>query len=98
MYLKIHKTPGEETILAICDADLIGKTLASETCNDITIDSGFYGTQPATEEEVRQALRTATNANIIGKKVCKIAADEGLIDIDCCIMFGDIPHAQIYGV
>jgi Uncharacterized conserved protein len=98
MYLKIHKTPGEENILAICDAELMGKTLTSDFCNDIIIDRGFYGDELATEEEVKKALHEATNANIIGKKVCKIAADEGLIDLECCIMFEDIPHAQIYGV
>lgn len=98
MYLKVHKTAGEEDILAICDAELLGKTLTSGFCNDITIDAVFYGTEFATEEDVRKALHKATNANIIGKKVCRIAAEEGLIDPENCIMFEDVPHALLYGV
>ncbi|MDO5844806.1 MAG: DUF424 family protein [Methanocorpusculum sp.] len=97
MYLKIHKISGSESVTAVCDAELIGRTLTSEFC-DITIDESFYGNELATEEEVIKALHNSVNANIIGKKVCEIAVNEGLIDKECCIIIEGIPHAQIYGV
>lgn len=97
MYLKIHKTPGSESVTAVCDAELMGRTIESEIC-DITIDHSFYGDTLATKEEVLKALSESVNANIIGKKACEIAVDAGLIDKDCCIIIGGVPHAQIYGV
>ena len=79
MHLKIHNISGCDTIVAACDADLIGQTLTCPQC-DIVVDESFYGTEPATEEEIIKALKSAANANIIGEKVCAIALKAGIID------------------
>lgn len=97
MHLKIHKISGCDTIVAACDADLIGKTLTCPQC-DIVVDESFYGTETASEEEIICALRSAANANIIGEKVCAAALEAGIIDKETIILIGNIPHAQIYGV
>ena len=97
MHLKIHNISGCDTIVAACDADLIGQTLTCPQC-DIVVDESFYGTEPATEEEIIKALKSAANANIIGEKVCAIALKAGIIDKETIILIGNIPHAQIYGV
>ncbi|HJJ42576.1 MAG TPA: DUF424 family protein [Methanocorpusculum sp.] len=97
MYLKVHKIPGCESVTAVCDAELLGKTLSNDLC-EITIDESFYGNELATDEEVLNALELSTNSNIIGKKVCRIAIDAGLIEEESCIIIEGIPHAQIYGV
>ncbi len=97
MHLKIHKISGCDTIVAACDAALIGQTLTCPQC-DIVVDASFYGEETATEEEIIRALRSAANANIIGEKVCDAAVRAGIIDKDAIILIGDIPHAQIYGV
>lgn len=95
MHLKIHKIAGEGTVVAACDAELIGKTLEGEHC-DIVIDESFYGDTPASEEDVLEALQSATNANIIGEKVCRLAVEAGIIDKDLCMEVNGVPHAQIY--
>lgn len=97
MYLKIHNIPGQGRITAACDRELLNTTLTCPAC-DIIVDSGFYGDVLATEEEVLAALAAATNANIIGKRVCELAIAAGLLEAATCIMIGDIPHAQIYGL
>ena len=97
MHLKIHKISGCDTIVAACDANLIGQTLTCPQC-DIVVDEAFYGSESATEEEIIHALKSAANANIIGEKVCSIALKAGIIDKDTIILIGNIPHAQIYGV
>ncbi len=97
MYLKIHQISGSGTITAVCDADLIGRTLTSVLC-DITIDPSFYGDTLVSETEVLAALREASNANIIGEKVCALAIGAGLITRESCLLIEGIPHAQIYGV
>ena len=97
MHLKIHNISGCGTVVAACDADLIGKTLTCPQC-DIIVDESFYGTETATEEEIINALQSAANANIIGEKVCTVALKAGIIDKETIILIGNIPHAQIYGV
>ena len=97
MHLKIHNISGCDTVVAACDADLIGQTLTCPQC-DIVVDESFYGTECATEEEIIKALKSAANANIIGEKVCAIALKAGIIDKETIILIGNIPHAQIYGV
>lgn len=97
MYLKIHEISGSGSVTAICDADLMGRTLTSEFC-DIDIDPSFYGDTLVKEEEALAALEEAANANIIGEKICRLAIEAGLIDKDSCIIIAGVPHAQIYGV
>ncbi len=97
MYLKIHDIPGQGDVVAVCDRELLNTTLSCPAC-DIIVDPGFYGTCRATEEEVLAALTAATNANLIGKRVCDLAIAAGIITRESCIMIGEIPHAQIYGI
>jgi len=95
MHLKIHENVGEGSVVAVCDAELIGKTLKGKYC-DLVIEESFYGDTLASEEEVLDALKSATNANIIGKKVCRLAIQAGIIDEGICMEINGIPHAQIY--
>ncbi|HJJ99170.1 MAG TPA: DUF424 domain-containing protein [Methanocorpusculum sp.] len=97
MYLKIHNIPNQGEVIAVCDRELLNTTLTSSTC-EIIIDPSFYGDVLASETKVLATLATSVNANIIGKRVCNLAIAAGLIDKESCIMIGDIPHAQIYGV
>jgi len=95
MYLRIHDAPGGGKVVAICDRELLGTTL-KEGDLEITITEDFYGGDLATEDEVRAALRHATNANIIGWRVVKIAVSLGLVEISSCLMIDSVPHAQLF--
>lgn len=97
MYLKVHDIPGEGTITALCDASLMGKTLHGEYC-DMVIDDDFYGKTRASLDEIKAALISASNANIIGVKSCNLAIELNLITEDDCQYIENIPHAQIYHV
>ncbi|MDD3373200.1 DUF424 domain-containing protein [Methanoculleus bourgensis] len=97
MYLKVHHIPGAGEVVAACDSELLGVTLMHGDV-EVCITGGFYGTERATEEEVGRALADATNANIIGKRVVAIAIALGLVREEDCVMIGDIPHAQVFGI
>lgn len=97
MYLKIHNIPGQGEIIAVCDRELLNTTLTCPTC-DIIVDPSFYGDVLASIDSVLAALTTASSANLLGKRVCDLAIAAGLLDKESCIMIGDIPHAQIYGL
>jgi hypothetical protein len=96
MYLKIHRSPRGE-VVAACDRELLGRTLTHEGV-EITISETFYGSTPATEEEVRSAMRDAANVNLIGKRVVRLAIEMELVTEHGCMILGGIPHAQIFQV
>jgi len=97
MYLKVHRIPGAGEVVAACDTDLMEVTLMHGEVK-IHVSGGFYGTETATEDEVRGALADADNANIIGKEVVALAVSMGLITEKDCIMIDGVPHAQIFRV
>ena len=95
MFLKVHSSPGTGDVVAVCDRELINTTIRhKETA--ITISEAFYGNCPATESEVRDALRNAGNINLMGERCVSLAIEMGLLTRSGCIMIGTVPHAQIF--
>lgn len=97
MYLKVHHIPGAGEVVAACDSELMDATLMHGDV-EVCITGGFYGTERAAEEEVRKALASAENVNIIGRRVVALAVAMGLIAEKDCIMIGDVPHAQLFRI
>jgi uncharacterized protein len=95
MYLKVHRSRDTGDVVAVCDRELLNTTICHEKLS-ITITDSFYGNTPATDEEVKEALKHAGNINLIGERSVNLAIDMGLITKSGCIMIGNVPHAQIY--
>ncbi len=95
MFLKIHHSPDGGDIAAVCDRELINTTLRTETMT-VMISEAFYGSRPATEAEVTEALKQAGNINLMGERAVSVAVGLGLVSRSSCIMIGTIPHAQVY--
>jgi hypothetical protein len=95
MFLKIHRSRDTADVVAVCDRELLNTTICHEKLS-LTITDSFYGTTPATESEVREALKRAGNINLIGERSVNIAIEMGLIAQSGCMMIGKVPHAQIY--
>jgi uncharacterized protein len=95
MFLKIHRSPDGGDIVAVCDRELINTTLRTDTMT-VIISESFYGSCPATEAEVTDALRRAGNINLMGERSVSLAEGMGLVDRSTCIMIGKVPHAQVY--
>lgn len=95
MFMKIHRSRDTPDVVAVCDRELINTTISSGTMT-VTITEAFYGSSPATEAEIREALKNAENINLIGERAVRLATDMGLIDAGTCIMIGKVPHAQVY--
>lgn len=84
-------------MVAVCDRELLNRTLRHGEL-EVCVSEKFYGTTPATRDEVKAALLTCTNANLMGEEAVSIAIEIGLLERDACIMIGTIPHAQIYRI
>ncbi len=97
MFLKVHCSPGGSDIVAVCDRELLNTTISHGDLS-VKISEAFYGNCPASEDQVRDALKKAGNINLMGNRSVSIAIDMGLITRSGCIMIGDIPHAQVYSL
>lgn len=97
MFLKVHCSPGTGDIVAVCDRELLNTTICHGGLS-VQITESFYGNCPASEENVRAALKKTGNINLMGKRSVSIAIDMGLVTKSGCIMIGDIPHAQVYSL
>jgi hypothetical protein len=95
MFLKVHHSREMGDVVAVCDRELLNSTIHHEKLT-ITIPEAFYGNTPATEDEVRAALKHAGNINLIGERSVNLAIGMGLVTRAGCMMIGTIPHAQIY--
>ncbi|SNQ62251.1 DUF424 domain-containing protein [Candidatus Methanoperedens nitratireducens] len=93
MYMKKYDTEGH-VIVAVCDKNILGKKFR-EGKLVLKLDSSFYKGDEADETNVKEALLSATIANIAGEKAIACAVECGCIDPDAIIFIEDIPHAQM---
>ena len=91
--VKVYRQ-GRETLVAACDADIMGKTFRSKGLK-ITVSEGFYKGEPGDEEMLVNRLEMATIANLVGKITVDTAVRHGFVDPACVMMIGDVPHAQM---
>jgi hypothetical protein len=96
MYLKIYKN-GEHVLVAACDKELLGKNLKHGSTT-LEISSAFYGGDLVSGEDLQEALKEATTANLFGEKTVRCAIKCGLVDPDSVIMIDCVPHAQVFRV
>jgi len=94
MYVKIHRSPAGDEVVAVCDRELLNTCIRHGEV-EIHISEAFYGGKLATPEEVSQALLAAGNVNIMGERSVALAIGLGLVGKDGCIRIGSVPHAQI---
>lgn len=85
---------GKCVLLAICDADILGKTLKRGKIV-FYIREDFYKGSLVSLEEAVGLIRQATIVNMVGRRIVKKAVEEGLVHPDAVLEIEGIPHAQI---
>lgn len=83
-----------EIILAACDKELLGKRFVKDNIH-LEVKKEFYHEVFVNRETFVNALKIATIANLVGKRVVEIAIEEGFVDKENVLWIGDVPHAQI---
>ncbi len=93
---KTHKAEGK-TILAVCDAGLLGKKIRF---NDIDFDVSepFYGGKGSDGDGVIGMVGKSDIVNVVGKGIVDLLIREGLVDEHCVLWMGEVPHVQIIRV
>ncbi len=93
VYLNVRKV-GENVVLAVCDCDLLGKTLR-EGKIVFHVKNEFYNGRKATVEEAVGLIGNSTIVNLVGKNCVEKAKAEGYVHPDAILTIEGIPHAQI---
>jgi len=93
MYLKSHHQ-GAETLIAVCDCDILGKKF-SEGRLKIEVTAEFFGGEMVSPSEVAKALERATMANFVGCKTVEHAISLGYVEKDCTLSIGGVLYAQM---
>ncbi len=93
MYMKKYNTE-DQNIVAVCDKNIIGKKFREGELV-LKLEANFYNGNEVCEDEVKEALSSATIANIAGEKAIACAVECGCIDPDAIIFISGIPHAQM---
>jgi len=90
--IKIHKMP-KETILAVCDSEILGCKF-SDGEKRIEVYRSFYGEKEIAEENLEKYLVNATIVNLVGQRAVSLAISLGYVDPERILTIGDTVHAQ----
>ena len=92
-YVNIRKM-GKNILLAICDSEILGKTLRQGKII-FHIKDEFYNGGKTTVEEAVSMIENSTIVNIVGKNCVKRAIAKGYVHPDAVLQIEGVPHAQI---
>jgi len=88
------KRAGGNVLLAVCDCELLGRTLR-EGKIVFHIKEEFYNGRKATVDEAMGMINNSTIVNLVGKCCVEKAIEEGYVHPDAVLNIEGIPHAQI---
>jgi hypothetical protein len=92
-YAKL-KTMGKNVLLAICDAEILGKKLREGKLTFHVKEDFYKGTRLDIEEALCM-IENSTIVNMIGKNVVTKAIEKGYVHPQAVLNIEGIPHAQI---
>ncbi len=93
VYVKVVRQ-GRDTLVAVCDADILGKTLEGGRV-PFTVSERFYKGTLCDLAEALEAMGKASIVNMVGKRIVEAAIECNLVQEAGLIYLGDVPHAQI---
>jgi len=85
---------GRNVLLAICDVELLGKTLR-EGKTVFRVKEEFYKGTKVNVDEAVSMIENSTIVNIVGKNVVKKAIEQGYVHPEGVLNIEGVPHAQI---
>lgn len=87
MYVKI-----KESVVAVCDEDILGKTFEDDNVL-LEIKEEFYKGDLKDKKQVINILKDAINVNLVGKEAIKTAIDAGVIEEENVLYIQGVPYA-----
>jgi hypothetical protein len=93
VYVKL-KQVGKNVVLAICDVELLGKTLR-EGKIVFKVKDEFYNGGKASVDEAVSMINNSTIVNLVGKCCVEKAIERGYVHPEAVLHIEGVPHAQI---
>jgi len=93
VYVKLKKV-NRNVLLAMCDCEILGKTLR-EGKIVFHVKDEFYNGGRVTLEEAIDMIKNSTIVNMVGKKCVEKAIEKGYVHPEAVLNIEGIPHAQI---
>lgn len=93
VYVKLKKI-GRNVLLAVCDCDLLGRTLRQ---GKIVFDvkEEFYNGGKVGLDEAISMIANSTIVNMVGKNCVEKAIQKGYVHPEAVLNIEGVPHAQI---
>jgi hypothetical protein len=88
------KKIGRNVLLAICDVEILGRTL-QEGKIVFCVKEDFYKGARVKVEEAVSMIDNSTIVNMVGKNVVKKAIEKGYVHPEAVLNIEGIPHAQV---
>ncbi|MBM4400905.1 MAG: DUF424 family protein [Crenarchaeota archaeon] len=92
-YVNLKKV-GRNVLLAICDCEVLGKTLREGKIVFHVKDEFYNGGKVSVEEAVGM-IENSTIVNLVGKNCVEKAIAKGYVHPEAVLHIEGIPHAQI---
>jgi hypothetical protein len=92
-YVKLKKV-GRNVLLAICDTEVLGKTLV-EGKIVFRVKEEFYKGVMVSIDEAICMIDNSTIVNMVGEEVVRRAMEKGYVHPEAVLRIDGVPHAQI---
>lgn len=93
VYINLQKI-GKNVLLAICDCDLLGRTL-HEGKIVFQVKNEFYNGRKASVDEAVGLIDNSTIINLVGRNCVEKAIAKGYVHPEAVLKIEGVPHAQI---
>ena len=93
VYVNLKKI-GRNVLLAICDCEVLGRTLR-EGKIVFHVKDEFYNGGKVSVEEALGMIENSTIVNIVGQNCVEKAIEKGYVHPEAVLRIEGIPHAQI---
>ena len=76
----------DSSMLIICDAELLGRTLSKGNFT-LKITEQYYAEKIVEKEEAEDLLRSSNSINMVGKEIISLSVDMGIGSEDGCLLY-----------
>ena len=87
----------ENTMLNICDAELLGKKIIQDELN-MHISESYYGEKLVEKEEAKSLLKNSSIINMVGKEIVSLSIELGIGSENGIKTISDVPFLIIFKV
>ncbi|MEM3054423.1 MAG: DUF424 family protein [Candidatus Bathyarchaeia archaeon] len=91
--MKLRKV-GNNVLLSICDAEILGRTLREGKIVFRVTEEFYKGAEVELEEAVKM-IENSTIVNMVGRNIVQKALEKGYVHPEAILNIEGIPHAQI---